>query len=121
MTFMISQKEATILRSIQDKIHAQANAVGWHKMPREFGTLIALVHSELSEALEGARRNLNDKHLKKRKAVEVELADAIIRILDIAGHENLDVAGALVEKHEYNATRPDHQLANRQKKHGKKF
>jgi hypothetical protein len=53
--------------------------------------------------------------------LEVELADCIIRILDLAGREGLDVAGAIAEKHEYNANRADHKLENREASGGKKF
>jgi NTP pyrophosphatase (non-canonical NTP hydrolase) len=62
-----------------------------------------------------------DDHLKHRKMLEVELADCIIRILDMAGLYNLDVAGAIAEKHEYNAKRADHKKENRQADGGKKF
>lgn len=109
------------LRMIQKKLHSQAKDMGWHNKPREIGTMIALCHSELSEALEGARKDLQDDHLPHRKMVEVELADCIIRILDLAEREGYDVAGAIVEKHEYNRKRADHQLANREKEGGKKF
>jgi hypothetical protein len=67
---------------------------------------IALIHSELSEALEGLRKDLNDDKLTHRKMVEVELADAVIRIMNYAKARNLDVAGAIIEKSQYNATRP---------------
>jgi hypothetical protein len=119
--FSINENEVLVLRTVQNKLHGQAKEMGWHNDPREIGTMIALCHSELSEALEGARKNLMDDHLKTRKMLEVELADCIIRIFDLAGRENLDVAGAIAEKHDYNYSRADHQLSNRQKNGGKRF
>ena len=119
--YSITLRDVTSLQIVQDKLHGQAKAMGWHNKPREIGTLIALCHSELSEALEGARKDLYDDHLPHRKMIEVELADCIIRILDMAGALNLDVAGAIAEKHHYNANRADHKLANRESDGGKKF
>jgi len=80
---------------------------------------LALVHSEVSEALEGMRKGLMDDHLPHRTMFEVELADAIIRILDLAGACNLDIDGAVNAKLAYNKTRADHKLANRQTSGGK--
>ena len=82
---------------------------------------IALIHSEVSEALEGLRKGKNDDHLSHRKAVEVELADAMIRIMDLAGAMGLDLAGAIVEKLAYNQNRADHKMENRNADGGKKF
>jgi NTP pyrophosphatase (non-canonical NTP hydrolase) len=80
---------------------------------------IALMHSELSEALEGFRKNLQDDHLPSRSMVEVEFADTIIRILDTAGYLGLDVGGAIMEKLAYNATREDHKREVREAPGGK--
>lgn len=82
---------------------------------------IALMHSELSEALEGLRKGLMDDKLPHRANAEVELADAVIRILDWAGAMGYDIAGAIEDKLEFNASRPDHKLENRQAAGGKKF
>lgn len=82
---------------------------------------IGLMHSELSEALEGERKNLMDDHLPHRKMAEVELTDALIRIFDYAGRYGYDLEGAYQDKMAYNAQRADHKLENRQAENGKKF
>ena len=82
---------------------------------------LCLIHSEISEALEAHRKDLRDEKLPHRSGLEVELADAIIRICDLAGSLNLNLGAALAEKLEYNRTRPDHKLENRKKGGGKKY
>lgn len=106
---------------IQARIHQQCLDMGWWDKHRDDGTLLMLMVSELAEAMEGVRKGLMDDHLPHRKMVEVELADAIIRILDYAGYNHLDVIGAMVEKVDYNRSRADHQPGTRAEAHGKKF
>ena len=90
-------------------------------LPFFVGTKLMLVVTELSEAMEGYRKNLNDDKLPHRKAFEVELADALIRLFDLAGALQLDVAGAFLEKLQYNRTRVDHTEAHRNAQGGKAF
>jgi NTP pyrophosphatase (non-canonical NTP hydrolase) len=82
---------------------------------------LALIHSEVSEALEGLRKDRQDDHLPERKAIEVELADAVIRIADLAGALNLDLGSAVAEKMAYNAERADHKPEARAAAGGKAF
>lgn len=71
------------------------------------GSKIALMHSELSEALEADRKDLPSEVLPEGfSGVEEELADCIIRILDFAGRHDLDLAGALYHKLHFNLSRP---------------
>ena len=89
------------------------------------GALVAqklcLTHSEISEAMEGHRKGLMDDKLPHRTMLEVELADAVIRIADLAGALNLDLGGAIAEKMAFNAQRPDHKPKARQAEGGKAY
>jgi len=178
------------LNDLAHQIHQQNVDLGWWDEPREAGTLLMLVVSEIAEAMEGERKDKMDDHLTHRKMAEVELADAVIRLLDIAvfykinhikfdaerqylvhwgldkfGTEkgsqllaidfniiktylyvrdcdpfaakkisnvinmiyhyaslyNHDIDSAMLEKIEYNRTRPDHKKENRLATGGKKF
>lgn len=84
-------------------------------------TKLMLCVSELAEAMEGLRKNLMDDKLPHRKMAEVELADAIIRIFDLAGVLGYDLGGAVVEKSAYNTVRPDHQPGSRMIAGGKAY
>ena len=88
---------------------------------RNRGELLMLVVSELAEAMEGDRKCLMDDKLPTRDMFEVELADACIRIFDMAGGFNLDLGGAIQEKLEYNKARADHTHEARLKAGGKKY
>ena len=111
--------------------HSQAFSAGWWRNPTTgedprdnplcFSNKLALIHSEISEALEGDRKSKMDDHLPGRLAREVELADAIIRIFDLAGAYSMDLGGAIAEKLQYNAQRADHKLENRAAVGGKAY
>lgn len=87
-------------------VHLNAVNHGWWEGERNDGELIALIHSELSEALEGLRKgNPQDEHCPEFSSAEVELADAIIRIMDFSSARGWSVGSALVAKHRYNRGR----------------
>jgi NTP pyrophosphatase (non-canonical NTP hydrolase) len=115
-----------MINSLVKEAHV-ANAKWWRslktnrRIKRNVGELLALIHSEISEALEGHRKNLMDDKLPHRKMLEVELADAMIRIFDLAGGLGLDLGGAYVEKMAYNATREDHKREARLLAGGKAY
>lgn len=111
------------LNNYRDDCHNASVAAGWwlNTSPDTVPAKLCLIHSEISEAMEGVRKDLYDDHLPHRKMVEVELADAMIRIFDLAGYLNLDLEGAYNEKRAYNAQRADHKLENRAKANGKSF
>lgn len=88
---------------------------------RNIGELLMLTVSELAEALEGHRKNLMDDKLPHRTMFEVEIADTMIRLFDIAGGLNLDLQGAFSEKMQYNAIRIDHSIEHRKSTQGKKY
>lgn len=118
---------AGIENAIQDSYGA-SKAAGWHSnlqtgepIERNKGEMLMLIVSEISEAMEGERKGLMDDKLPHRPMAEVELADAIIRIFDYAGRWGYDIAGAYIEKREYNDSRADHKPENRKLEGGKKF
>lgn len=114
-----------VLRALQAEIH-QLNHKWWHDklgapLERNKGELLMLMVSEIAEAMEGERKDLPDDKLPHRKMAEVELADAVIRLFDYAEGFGYDIAMALKEKLEFNATRIDHTYEHRETSHGKKF
>lgn len=109
--------------------HGMSKASGWYHNPktgerlpnRNVGEQFALMHSEISEALEADRKSEMDDKLPHRLGVEVELADLMIRAFDFAARQGLDLGNAIAEKMEYNPRRDDHKIANRATENGKAY
>ena len=96
------------MKALIKDIHENAKAHGWWEEERSFGELVALMHSELSEALEEYRNHkpMVYEENGKLEGVATELADCVIRIFDWAGKEDIDLEDIIIRKHEYNKTRP---------------
>ena len=86
-----------------EEIHKCSKKHGWWEGgERNFGELMALVHSEISEAFEAYRK---DVPYSERHSVPEELADTVIRIFDIAYHYQIDIASEIMNKHLINLKR----------------
>lgn len=97
------------------EIHEIAVEHGWWDEERSFGEIVALCHSELSEALEADRRGeaMVEERDGKPEGVAVEMADCLIRILDWFGRVGIDPEIVVKEKVKYNRRRPY--------RHGKRY
>lgn len=100
------------IKELVQESHQMAVEKGWWQNPRTPGECIALMHSELSEALEEIRKPqcaINQNWYQpdgKPEGVGAELADTVIRIADFCGHHGIDLESIIIEKMEYNRKRP---------------
>lgn len=122
----VSAEVGRIVNALVGFVHSVNVHVGWWSDPatgeriyRNVGEMLALVHSEISEGLEGHRKDLMDDKLPHRKMLEVELADAVIRICDLAGACGFMLGDTIFEKVAFNMKREDHKPENRVKPGGK--
>lgn len=128
MNFDAIKAAGTVLQS---ECYGASRQAGWwgsakagsdaRDNPMCFSQKLCLIHSEISEAMEGDRKNMQDDKLPHREMREVELADAVIRIFDLAGAYHMDLGGAIAEKMAYNKDRADHKPENRALENGKKY
>ena len=107
------------IKELATQVHNTALKKGFWDRACNFGEKIALVHSELSEALEAFRCSkpgvplIPSNKTPAFNAVEEELADAVIRILDLCEYSGFDIEGAILAKMAFNEGRPH--------LHGKQF
>lgn len=111
------------LNKIRDMVHSLAIGKGWYDNPEtelQFVTrCVANLHGEVSEMWEAARKGqlhspcdkeatveLGAGESRRLTCIEEELADILIRALDMAGRLDINIEQALYAKHDYNATRP---------------
>jgi hypothetical protein len=123
---------AQYLNVLAKLIHQRNIDAGWWKkddmgvvIERNMGELLCLVHSEISEAMEGDRKGLQDDKLPQYPMLVVELVDALIREFDILGRvcekEGVNLAEVFMAKLDFNANRADHKPEARAAAGGKKY
>lgn len=107
---------AKVINDFADNCYDNSKAHGFYDdVTYNLGEKLCLIHSEISEALEVSRKDIDaeSEKIPGFKHFEEEMADAVIRIFDTCAHMKLNLGGAIIAKHEYNKARPY--------KHGKKF
>lgn len=94
------------IKELMIEANQTAEEHGWNAVPREKGTEIALMHSELSEALEAIRNNEGASKKTPQFSHEVEeLSDVVIRVMQYCQFHGLPLEEAIIAKMEYNKGR----------------
>ena len=138
---------AEFLNELASRVHQDNVNVGWWTdlktgesilTTRNVPEMLMLIVSEIAEAMEGHRKGLMDDKLPHRPMMQTELADAVIRILDLAGsrmaierasgkietcdgYDHHPIGTIMVEKTAFNRSRADHKIENRQQQGGKVY
>jgi NTP pyrophosphatase (non-canonical NTP hydrolase) len=109
--FVREKKTMSTIKDICERAHNTAVVKGWYEGEHNVFEKMALIHSEVSEAVEEARvYTMTHIYLRdtdgKPEGVPIELADAVIRICDLAQHHDIDLGAAIEQKMAFNSTRP---------------
>lgn len=121
-----------MINELAQEIHQNNKSKGFYEDKKNIGEMLALIHSEVSEALEADRKNryttgtiktinsfgidemfLTDFKIGVKDTFEDELADVMIRVMDLAAYKGIDLEEHIKAKMRYNSTR--------EYKHGKKY
>lgn len=121
-----------MIKELSKEIHVNARNKGFYDKERNIGEMIALIHSEVSEALEADRNGKSCScsptevnrlevpdvfkysfQTNIKDSFEDELADIMIRVMDLAEHKGVDLEGHIIAKMRYNTMR--------EHKHGKLY
>ena len=109
MSAAIGQVQHKFIAQMTGEVVDLCHAKGWYDHPVSFGEAIALLHSEVSEALEAWRRWGTGDATKadgKPEGVGSEFADVFIRLLDYCARFDVDLEAEYERKMAYNRTRP---------------
>lgn len=103
-----------VIDDLVDRVYNTAKSKGWHDSPTTLVERLCLVHSELSEGLEELRNGQDPTavyfehggdNTKKPCGFPIEMADVVIRVMDLCRYHGVDLRGALAMKMDYNETR----------------
>lgn len=106
----LSERDTDFLHAflaMQQHVHSNSRDKGWWESPPEVGTQLALIHSEVSEILEAIRiGNPPSAKVPEFTSAEEELADVVLRCMDLAEGRGWRLAAAILAKHNFNQGRP---------------
>lgn len=121
-----------MINELAKEIHSNAKSKGFYEEPKNIGEMLCLIHSEVSEVLEADRKNkhttyniqvvnawIDNNDFKEsfnrnvKDTFEDELADVMIRVMDLAAFKGINLEQHIKAKMRYNSTR--------EHKHGKKY